>query len=190
MDAARTPPFATAAIVHRTLARLWKPLSNRGFRVTARPVAACTRPQRYEDGFLRVSVQLSQFGSAWSGNRLALNGERVAAPRAPRGAGERLLRALTADDCVIAERLEREIVERIRSFASLVTPGSQALSGLRERFQAIAASHAKALEHRPELFRPNVDIWLSYYTLEDVEAWGRFLLDRIPSLAERLEPPS
>ena len=39
-------------------------------------------------------------------------------------------------------------------------------------------------------FMPGDDVWLPYYTREDVQRWADFLLPRVPALLERHAPGS
>ena len=39
-------------------------------------------------------------------------------------------------------------------------------------------------------FTPGDDVWLPYYTREDVQRWASFLLPRVPALLERHAPES
>lgn len=45
----------------------------------------------------------------------------------------------------------------------------------------------KAFEYKHGAIRPDSDIWLEYFSVDDVELWGDFLLRALPSLLDRCE---
>jgi hypothetical protein len=160
-------------------------LSSAGWRRSKMSAVAYYRKLDDGGGFLRCWVQLSAWGNREIGNAFTLNSDFHAHdPDAKlEGASQRFLAAvMSREDKEAAERLG----ERLRARKPEPGPDSAIM-------RQIAAEPDKEEELRAwlrnpfgvlssDLLNPNVDIWLEYYSEEDVAEWAAFLAPRLPMM--------
>lgn len=183
--------FAKAKEVHSILARLWgSSLKAAGFKRVKPGACAFARPRGDSNRFVTLAVQISQFGDSWSGNQFTLNADGAAAlPEDYAITVFRPLEWLTAADCEEGLELERRLRERFpmpsREHPVWLWAKEPGNSG--EIFRKALGSIKKV---REDLWKPGRDVWLPYFSSEDVVLWGNYLLPRIPALIARAESES
>ncbi len=146
--------------VHHALATIFKPrcLKN-GFRKLPGKRCCFVKQTRSNPAFiLAFEVQCNSFGGSGHGGSFTLNG----------GAGE-------IDPACLSGRHAR-ILENCSDQMAL----------------AANLLVAQIVETRPQLkepgrpWQPGVDNWCRYYTVEDVEKWGHFLVPFLPEILRSL----
>lgn len=180
--------FARSKDVHRTLIRQWDPwLKENGFQRKRSDRCAYFRPDESPPGGLMAfEVQCSPWAMEWSGGMFTLNGGRGVKDARDLGwPHARLLMLLDESDLPEALEIQSRIVRRmpdipdnhpVAAYASLPDPqGAQWREILAER-------------KVPRTFRwePGNDHWCDYFSVDDVEEWGRFLQPRILPLLHRI----
>jgi hypothetical protein len=178
--------FARARDVHASLARVFGPaLKPAGFRRVRPGVCAFARERADRLGYVTVGVQVSQWGSSWSGNSFTLNAAgAMALPEDHPVTGIRPLSWLTAEDC--AEGLAIE--QRIRARFPLPPPDHEVWVWAEQPDGDIFRRSLEGLRVVNEgMWKPGHDIWLPYFDVADVWEWGEFLRPRILPLLERAE---
>lgn|GEM_PF-3404662 len=152
--------YARSPDVHRALSAIFKHWSlENGFRKLPGRGCRFVKQARSNPGLiLAFEVQCNSFGGSAHGGLFALNAAAGEMdPASLSGRHARILENCSARMAEEANRLEARIVK--------------ASTGLGET-------------GRP--WQPGVDNWCRYYTREDVEMWGRFLVPYLPEILRGL----
>lgn len=160
------PEPVSSRVVYSIARRTWGPtLRQFGFRNSPETsFASWTKP--YQGGNLFISWQVDKYG--WSeewGSEFTVEMERGGKRVHEAGMDEsaRWTTYMTTSDLAAVEVIYDEIQSRLPE----VPPGN---------------------DLRP--FVPGQDVWLPYYTPEDVERWAGFLLPHVPTLLNGHAPGS
>ena len=130
-------------------------------------------------------VQPSQWGDSWSGSSLALNLAKSESSELI--AGDRILQHLDTTSRKDGLALEERIVSRIPLpendhyiYRFMELPGHEG--------QMFRDSFEQAFKATPICWEPGYDIWLRYFSTDDLDEWTEFLLPRLDSLIEQWRP--
>ena len=177
--------FARARDVHAALALvIGAALKPTGFRRIRSGICAFARPRADGAGFVTVGVQVSQWGSSWSGNSFTLNACGAAKRPDDPPHTYRLLSWLTSEDCADGLAVERLIRARFP-----LPPPEHEVWALAELpvGEVFRQSLAKLRTVNEEMWHPKRDRWLPYFDVADVREWAEFLRPRIRRLLEQSE---
>ena len=165
-------------------------MTEAGFRRASSSACAYARPRKDGTGFVTVGVQISSWGSDYSGNSFALNANGKAADtKSYYATVYRPLMLLRAEDCQVGIEIER----RIRARFPLPAPEHEVWQWAKQPGEAGAIFRRTLDSLRvsdEKLWRPGLDIWLSYYGIADVIDWADFLSPRLIPLLDRIESES
>lgn len=178
--------FARSRDVHAALARVFGPaLKPACFRRIRSGVCAYSKERSDAAGYVTVGVQVSHWGSAWSGSSYTLNAAGAAArPEDYAVTAYRPLSWLTPEDCAAGLEIER----RIRARFPLPPPDHEVWTWAEQPDGEIFRRSLESLHVvNEEMWRPGHDIWLQYFDVADVWEWGEFLRSRLLALLERAE---
>lgn len=175
--------YAKSKDLHKTLRAHWDAsLKSIGYFRCKASVAAYYRRRSDGNGFLRFWAQASQWGDNWSGNAFTLNVDmKMDDPNAPLGGSDRLLRHLSAAHCERAEHIAKQIIERKPKppkehwIYQEMASGGTSQQSCREAF-------TRAFTYKHGAFKEGLDIWLEYFSVDDVALWAEFLRPILPSL--------
>ena len=184
--------FAKSKDVHRTLIRIFDSyFKDNGFKRNRSDNCAYSRSDgATSETFTAFEVECSQFSQDWTGGDFTMNGARsVKNTKHLGGRHSRFLRLM--DDSHLSEALETQarIARRMPdlpvdhpAIANTMLPDPE------------GAKWRELILHRrdPRVFRwePGADHWCNYFSVDDVQEWGRFLLPRILPLLDRIPPGS
>lgn len=155
-----TDIYAKPNDVHRVLAALLKPshLKNGFKKLPGKRCCFVKSGRRNPALILAFEVQCNSFGRSAHGGSFTLNA----------GAGE-------IDPAYLSGRHARILVNCSEKMA---------LAAAQLEAQLFATSHNLIEPGRPWL--PGADNWCRYYTREDVERWGHFIVPFLPELLRSL----
>ena len=180
--------FAKSKDVHRTLIRVFDPwFKENGFRRNRSDKCAYFRSDGPARGtFSAFEVQCSAFAQDWTGGDFTLDGARgVKDVKYLGGPNSRFLDFI--DECDLPEALE--IQARIaRRMPDL--PADHPVITYAKLPDPQGAQWRDKIAHRRDprvsSWEPGVDHWCNYFSVDDVEEWGHFLLPRILPLLGRI----
>jgi hypothetical protein len=178
--------FARSRDVHGALARVFGPAPKpAGFRRVRSGVCAFAKERPDAAGYVTVSVQVSQWGSAWSGSSFTLNaGSATARPEDYPITVHRPLSWLASEDCAAGFEIER----RIRARFPLLPRTHEVWEWAEQSDGEVFRRSLESLQVVNEgMWRPGHDVWLPYFAAADVWEWGEFLRPRLLPLLERAE---
>jgi hypothetical protein len=174
--------------VHKTLRAIWdaslKPL---GFKRCKVSVASYFRPRKDEKGFLRFWSQLSQWGDSWSGNSFTLNIDvAVDDPHEALGGSARFLGDLTLDELKEAEKITELVFKR----KPKPPKGHWIYNEIANEPKDDPfwkSAFEKAFTYAPGKLKSGCDIWMEYFSSDDVTEWSEFLSPILPRLLDDRE---
>jgi len=180
--------YAKSRELHKALRNVWdislKPI---GFKRCKGSVASYYRPRAVNDGFVRFWAQASQWGDSWSGNSFTLNIDIfITDPHCPFGDSDRFLGFLSEAELVEAENIAKLIMDRKPKPAADHWIYDE-MRDEDERSQFWKDVFARSFNYVWGTFKPKHDIWLPYFSVEDVKLWAEFLNEPIPRLLRTLE---
>ena len=180
--------YAKSKDLHKTLRGSWDPiLKPLGYKRCKTSLASYSRPRHDGDGYVRLWVQASQWGESWSGNSFTLNFDlRISDPNDPIGGSDRILGDLTPEQLSQAELITQEIIERKPKPPPDHWVYTEMAEGALHQKLWID-SFARAFTYSAGQLKPNHDIWLEYFSIQDVAYWAEFLGPLIPNLIDNRE---
>ena len=155
-----TAQYANSSEVQRTLANIFKPwcLDNGFKKLSSKRCTFIKNSARRPDVILAFEVQCNSFSGSAHGGLFTLNANAgVINPTYLISPHARVLAYCSQEMAEKAIQLEQQIV---RDHPQLDKPS------------------------RP--WAPGIDNWCRYYSVEDVEAWGHFLVPCLPFLLKQL----
>lgn len=178
-----TVTFASSRTVHSALKRALSPwfLAN-GWKRRAGNSCAFLRPA--PSGYWCLWFQISAFGGHLRGSTFTLNLFPVAdkdSPLTGGGAGSRVLKTLSEADRQLGFSIEEQLIAKIPD-----PPPSDPIYEWAQLPGYEGESWRETLANLRtvtfDTWKPGMDIWLRYYSVEDLDAWVEFLLPRLPHL--------
>lgn len=177
-----TSTYATSKQVHSALRRALSPwfLAN-GW--TRRSGYSCAFIRPALSGYWCLWIQVSSCGGQLWGSSFTLNLVQAEASDSSLGGGPnaRVLCTLTEADKRIAFSIAENLATRIPDppLSDPVYEWAQQPGYQGERWREQLANLRKV---NPDAWKPGVDVWLPYYSVNDLAAWVGFLLPRLPYL--------
>jgi hypothetical protein len=182
--------FAKSKDVHRTLIRVFDSwFKQNGFRRNRSYKCAYFRSDGPASGtFSAFEVQCSQFAQDWTGGDFTLIGARgVKNAKYLGGPHCRFLCFIDESDLPEALEIQSRIAQRMPDL-----PADHPVITYAKLPDPEGAQWRDNIAHRrdPRVFRwqPGADHWCNYFSVDDVQEWGRFLLPRILPLLDRIPP--
>lgn len=177
--------YVASRQAHSALGRLLRPwFKAHGWDKRPGGTAAFTRQSSEGPGFWCLWFQVSQWGNADFGNEFTLNLvlQQSEAASLCGGPHARVLNTLSPQAREEGLGIETAIVARIPK-----PPPGRKIYEWMEADDPYAAHHRQAWQRAfsPDVRRwrqPGVDLWLRYFSVDDVEDWAAFLLPRLEGL--------
>jgi len=180
--------YAKSKEFHRALRKVWDAeLKPHEFKRCKGSVASYYRPREDGKGFIRFWAQASQWGDSWSGNSFTLNVDvYIDDPHTGFGGSDRFLGYLSAAELAEAEKITELIFSR-KPKPPLDHWIYNEMSEGTENSQFWKDAFARHFTYIKGKLRPGIDIWLEYFSAEDVTLWAEFLIEPIQSILVRFE---
>ena len=152
-----------------------------------RPGATCAFTRQAAKDYWCLWVQVSSFGDSLSGNQFTLNLVRQAETTSPLcgGLDARVLSTMGADDRRIGLQIASGIASRIPIPESdhQVWEWTQLPGDAGARWQTIINNLQTP---NTKIWEPDYDVWLNYYSVEDLTKWVGFLIPRLDHLLQQV----
>ena len=179
--------YAKSRDLHRTLRNRWDPtFKPLGYKRCKGSLASYYRPRLDEKGFLRFWAQASQWGDSWSGNSFTLNVDiSIRDPNLPFAGSDRFLGNLSKASLNAAEKISERIILRKPKPPKEHWIYEEIENGDNKEFWRKAFD--REFNYEPGKFKSKTDIWLPYFSTEDVVEWADFLAPLLPNLLEHQE---
>jgi hypothetical protein len=180
--------YATSKEFHQTLRTVWdtklKPV---GFKRCKGSLASYYRSREDTNGFLRFWAQVSQWGASWRGNQFTLNIDvSIDNPNDAFGGSDRFLGYLSQAELSEAEKIAAMIVKR--------KPRPPTDHWIYNEMQNKSESNQfwkdafdRAFTYYPGTLKPKTDVWLPYFSVDDVKLWAEFLSGPIQTILRKFE---
>lgn len=180
--------YAKSKDLHATLRKVWdRSLKPIGFKRCRTSAASYYRPSEDNRTFVRFWAQASQWGDSWSGNSFTLNVDvGLSDPHSVLGGSNRFLGDLSASDLAIAEDLAKQVITR-KPKPPLDHWIYGAMSDSDSNGQLWKESFDTAFNYTPGNMKSGYDIWLPYFSVDDIVLWAEFLARPLPSLLAKVE---
>ena len=179
--------YAKSKDLHKTLRSVWdRDLKPLGYKRCKGSVAAYYRPRLNAKAFIRFWSQASQWGDSWSGNEFTINVDiTISDPHSPFGGSDRCLGRVHEEDLEIAERIVERIINRKPKPPADHWVYNEMAHGENQLLWKNAFE--RSFSYKPGSLRPKTDIWLPYFSIDDVREWADFLSPRLPKLLDEIE---
>ena len=177
--------YAKSKDVHSAVKKLLAPaLLTLGWK--KRPGATCAFTRQGAKGYWCLWVQVSQFGDSLSGNEFTLNLVRQTESTSPLCGGKdaRILSTLSVADREIGLQIASEIASRV----PVPEPDHQWREWARQPGDAGARMQAiinNLQTPNTKIWEPDYEVWLNYYSVEDLTKWVHFLTPRLDHLLQQ-----
>lgn len=180
--------YAESRQVHSTLRNALSPwFRERGWERRKGSSCAFLKLSQSGDGFWCFWLQVSQWGGRDFGNEFTVNLILLpsASDRPYGGPYARVLKTLPQDDRDIGLALEAKIAARVpkpppesRICQWMDLPGEEGATFKR--------MWAEAFVPHPHRWAEDMDVWLRYFAVDDVEEWASFLVPRLELLTAQV----
>ena len=174
--------YATSKVVHAALKRAFSPwFTANGWK--RRPGYSCAFIRPAGPGYWCLWFQVSSWGGQLSGSSFTLNlvHQESAESSLCGGPNARVLRTLSAAEIELGFSIATELAKRIPEPAASdpVHEWAKLPDYQGEMWRKRIADLQTV---NPDAWKPDVDVWLPYYAVADLDLWVGFLLPRFPHL--------
>lgn len=182
--------YATSKVMHAALKRAFSPWFTAN-SWKKRPGYSCAFIRPAGAGYWCLWFQISSWGGQLSGSSFTLNlvHQESAEASLSGGPDARVLCTLSAADRELGFSIAEELAKRIpepaasdpvHEWAKLPDPQGEMW---RKRITDLQKVN-------PDAWKPDVDVWLPYYAVADLDLWVDFLLPRLPHLLRQSQEPA